>query len=168
MFLSPPEIQHQKLKSRLGSYDRDDVDELLETIAASYERVWHDRDAARGQIAELERRLRDYEELERPLRDSLVTAQRAADEVRAEAAQHAERVLADARRKADGIVKEAERRRDGINTEIERLKTVQHDTTERCREVLVRALETVSGKTEAVTTSPDGQRSRPRETATRT
>lgn len=144
MFLSPPEVQHQKLKSRLGSYDREDVDELLFNVATSYEKVWKERDAARAQVAELEQRVSDYEELERALRDSLVTGQRAAHEVRAEAEQQAEQIVKQARAKAQEIVAQAEREREEIKAEITRLHRVEEDVQARCRDLLVGALEAIS------------------------
>jgi cell division initiation protein len=161
MFLSPPEIQHQKLKSRLGSYDREDVDELLENIAASYDRVWHERDLARARVTELEKRLDDYQEIERLLRDSLLTGQRAAEEVKAEAAQQAEALLEEARRKADRIVGQAHRERDAVTAEIARLRSVEEDVQARCRAVLVNALEAL-GKQDG---PPTDARSRPQEAA---
>ena len=164
MFLSPPEIQHQKLKSRLGSYDREDVDELLGNVAASYERVWHERDAARVRVAELEQQLQDYEELERLLRDSLVTGQRAAEEVKAEAAKQADALLEEARRKAEVIVAQAKRERDGVKAEIGRLRSVEQDVQERCRTLLVGALDAI-GQHAAQPPEPPEPRSRARETA---
>lgn len=162
MFLSPPEIQHQKLKSRLGNYDRQNVDELLEHVAASYEQVWHERDAARAQVRELERRIDDYQELERLLRDSLVTGQRAAEEVKAEAARQSEALLEEARSKAEAIVSQAQRERDGIRAEIGRLRSVEHDVQARCRAMLTGALEAI-GRQNAST--PSEPRSLARETA---
>lgn len=153
MFLSPPEIQQQKLKSRLGSYDREDVDELLENIAASYERVWQERDVARARVAELEHQLRDYEELERVLRDTLVTGQRAADEVKTEAAKQADAILEQARAKAADIVAKAEAERDGVKGEITRLRSVERDVQERCRSLLVGALEAIGPQPAAATPS---------------
>lgn len=160
MFLSPPEIQHQKLKSRLGSYDRDEVDALLEHVAASYEQVWHERDAARAQVTELERRIAEYEELEGLLRDSLLTGQRAAEEVKAEAAKQAESLLEEARKQAEVIVTQAQREREDVKTEIGRLRSVEHDVQERCRALLVGALEAIGQDGSA----PAGQ-GRPREAA---
>lgn len=161
MFLSPPEIQHQKLKSRLGNYDREHVDALLENVAASYEQVWHERDSARARVAELEQQLQDYEELERLLRDSLVTGQRAAEEVKAEAAKQADALLEEARRKADGIVAQAKRERDGVKAEIGRLRSVEQDVQERCRTLLVGALDAI-GQHAA---QPPEPRSQARDTA---
>jgi cell division initiation protein len=165
MFLSPPEIQHQKLKSRLGSYDREDVDELLENVVASYEHVWHERDAAQGRIAELERQLRDYEELERLLRDSLVTGQRAAQEVKAEAAKQAEALINEAQQRAEKIVAQAQRERDAINGEIARLNSVELDVKSRCRTLLVGALEAIGHQ---VPPAASNETSRRHEVAART
>jgi len=162
MFLTPPEIQHQKLNSRRGNYDREEVDELLEHVVASYEQVWHERDAARAQVSELERRIGDYEELERLLRDSLVTGQRAAEVVKAEAAEEAEALLQEAQGKAEEILSRAQRERERIKAEIERLRLVEQDVQARCRAMLVGALEAL-GRQDAST--PSEPRSLPRETA---
>jgi cell division initiation protein len=144
MFLSPPEIQHQKLKSRLGSYDREEVDELLENVAASYEQVWHERDEALGRVAALEQQLRHYEELERLLRDSVVTGQRVAEEVKAEAAKQAETLIQEAQAKADKIATRAQHERDAITAEIARLNGLEEEVKSRCRAVLVGALEAIA------------------------
>jgi cell division initiation protein len=162
MFLTPPEIQHQKLNSRRGNYDRQEVDELLEHVVSSYEQVWHERDAARAQVSELERRITDYEELERLLRDSLVTGQRAAEGVKAEAAEEAEAMLEEARGKAEEIVSRAQRERERIKAEIDRLRLVEQDVQARCRAMLVGALEAL-GRQDA--SAPDEPRSLARETA---
>jgi cell division initiation protein len=160
MFLSPSDIHQQKLKSRLGNYDREQVDELLENVVASYEQVWRERDKSRDRVAELERELRDYQELERPLRDSIVTAQRAAGEVKTEAAKQAEAVLRDAKQKAEQIVLRAERERDAIKAEIARLEVVENDTAARCRAVLVDALEALGSSTTSAFAAADSEGSR--------
>jgi MFS family permease len=92
MHLTPPEIQHQPLKRRGRGYDRDDVEKLLEHAAASYEQVWRERDELRQRVEELEKKLGAYGDSERFLHDILVTAQRAADEVLADAKWEAERL----------------------------------------------------------------------------
>ena len=154
MFLSPPEIQHQKLKGRLGNYDRAEVDELLEHVAASYDQVWHERDAALAKVAELERRIVDYEDLERLLRDSVLTGQRAAEEVKAEAERLAETLLEDARRKAEGIVARAQRDRDGVKAEIGRLRSVEQDVQARCRTMLMAALDAIGKQDVPIASEP--------------
>jgi cell division initiation protein len=141
MFVTPGQVQHHELKSRLGAYDRDSVDELLGHVASSYQEVWRERDALRSRVEELEAESARYQELERLLRDTLVTGQRAAEEVKSEAQQQAEAILEDARAKADEILTDAQRERERVTAEISRLRSVEHDAQERVRGILVGALE---------------------------
>lgn len=141
MFLSPSDIQQQTLKTRRGGYDVDDVDRLLGTITASYGQVWRERDRATAHATELTQKLRDYEELERLLRDSVLAGQRVAEEVKAEAAKKAETVIENARRKASKIIADSERERDQLTAEIVRLRSVERDVQSNCRAILVGALE---------------------------
>jgi cell division initiation protein len=160
MFLSPSDIHQQKLKSRLGNYDREDVDRLLETITASYGQVWRERDRASSHAKELEQKLHDYEELERLLRDSVLTGQRAAEVVKAEASGKAETLIENARAKAAKIIADAERQREQLTSEIERLRSVERDVEANCRAILVGALEALGSKDAASPESRDATRER--------
>lgn len=160
MFLSPSDIQQQTLKSRLGNYDREDVDQLLETITASYGQVWRERDQASSRANDLAQKLRDYEELERLLRDSVLTGQRVAEEVKAEAAKKAEALIEDARTKAAKIIADAQREREEHTAEIERLRSVERDVQANCRAMLVSALEALGSSDGASRESRDGTRER--------
>lgn len=160
MFLSPSDIQQQTLKGRRGNYDRDDVDRLLGTITASYGQVWRERDRATSHAAELAQKLQDYEELERLLRDSVLTGQRAAEEVKAEAAKKAAALIENARTKAAKIVADAEREREQLTAEIGRLRSVEHDVQENCRAMLVSALEALGSSDGASRDSRDGTQER--------
>lgn len=113
VFMTPPEVQHQALKAGRG-YDRADVDRLLEHVASSYEQVWLERDELRSRLTDLEGELATFRESERYLRKTLVTAQRAADELRSRAEQDAERL------RAQGLA-ELERARAGAARELEDL-----------------------------------------------
>lgn len=141
MFLSPAEIQHQNLRTSRGKYRRDDVDYLLENVAASYEQVWLERDGMRGRVEELESELKTFKEMEQVFRDSIVAGHRTADELRAEAAREAEEILEEARRKAAEIVDEASHERERLQGDIGRLQSLEQDTTERYRGLLLTALE---------------------------
>jgi cell division initiation protein len=97
MFIAPEEVQDQKLKRRLGGYSRASVETLLQEVVSSYEKVWRDRAVLRHRVDQLEKELAPLREAEHHLRDSLVTAERTASEVRAQAALDAEALLEQAR-----------------------------------------------------------------------
>jgi cell division initiation protein len=146
VFLTPVEIQHQTLKQGRG-YDREAVDELLEHVTSSYEQVWLQRDELRSRVAELEEELGSFRESERYLRDTLITAQRTADqlrsdaqreadEVRAEAQQEAERVMGDALSDLRQARTEAERELSGLRAQIEQFRTFERDLRANLRAFL--------------------------------
>jgi cell division initiation protein len=143
MFLTPPEIQHQTLKSGRG-YDRADVDELLENVTSSYEQVWLERDQLRSRAAELEDELRKFREQERLLSDTLVTAQRAAEELRAEAGREAQQLKDEALAQTRSAKTEAERELEELRVEIERFRTLERELRSNLRAFLEEALRTVA------------------------
>lgn len=99
MFIAPDEVQDQKLKRRLRGYSRDSVEQLLQNLVSSYDQVWRERNQLRARVTQLEKELAPLREFQDQLRDVLVTAERAASEVRAQAALDAEVLLEKARAK---------------------------------------------------------------------
>jgi cell division initiation protein len=139
VFVTPPEIQHQTLKDGRG-YDRADVDTLLEHVASSYEQVWLERDQLRSRLTELEGELASFRELERYLRATLVTAQRAADDLRSRAEQDAERLRSEALADLERAQAEDARELDELRAEVERFRILERRLRSNLRAFLERAL----------------------------
>jgi cell division initiation protein len=139
VFVTPPEIQHQALKDGRG-YDRADVDTLLEHVASSYEQVWLERDQLRSRLTELELELAGVREMERYLRDTLLTAQRAADELRSRAEQDAERLRSETRADLERARAENRRELEELRAELERFRTLERRLRSNLRAFLERAL----------------------------
>ncbi len=95
MSLTPVEIRHVRLPRRPFGYGRENVRELLEEIVQSFEDVWRDRADLRDEVERLEGELARYKELDVLLRNSLVSAERAADELRAQAGKEADLIVVD-------------------------------------------------------------------------
>jgi cell division initiation protein len=100
MFIAPDEVPDQKLKRRFRGYSRDSVEQLLQNLVSSYEQVWRERNQLRARVTQLEKELAPLREAEDQLRAALVTAERAASEVRAQAALDADVLLEKARAKS--------------------------------------------------------------------
>ena len=92
--------------------------ELEEQVRSARERA----DESAGAVPNL----RQQEDL---IRDSIITAQKAANEVREEARRNASDVLRSARRRAEQIVAEAHKERERLTEEITRLE--EHTETSR-------------------------------------
>ena len=148
MSVSPVEIRHVKLPRGLAGYRRRAVDGLLEDIRLSYEDVWRERADAREEIDRLESELARYKELEVLLRNALVSAERSADELRAQARREAGVIVEEARVKAREIVGAAEAERERVRAEIRRLKALEADVRRDYRAFLVAALDRLEGAAE--------------------
>ena len=139
MFLTPPEIEHQTLKSGRG-YEREDVDKLLEHVASSYEQVWLERDELRARLQELDGQLATFRETERYLSDTLVTAQRTAEELRSGAEREAERLKTEALADLGRAKSDAERELHDLRAEIEQFRTLERKLRSNLRAFLEAAL----------------------------
>lgn len=148
MSLTPVEIRHVKLGRRLGGYDRLATDALLVRIAESFEDVWRERADLRDEIERLEGELARFRELEVLLRNTLVSAERSADELRAQAHREADVILDEARVKAREIGGGAESERERVRADIRRLKNVEAEMRAEYRAFLVTALDRLEGDTE--------------------
>src|SRR3972149_5588952 len=89
MALTPVEIRHVRLGRRPLGYDRRATDRLLHEIAESFEHVWRERADLHDHVERLEAELGRSRELEALLRNTLVSAERAPDEVRAQGRREA-------------------------------------------------------------------------------
>ncbi|HLM33492.1 MAG TPA: DivIVA domain-containing protein [Gaiellaceae bacterium] len=148
MSLTPVEIRHVKIRRRLGGYDRPATDALLTTIAESFEDVWRERADLRDELERLEGELARFRELEVLLRNTLVSAERSADELRAQAHREADVILDEARIKARELGGGAESERERIRADIRRLKTVEAQMRAEYRAFLVTALGRLESDTE--------------------
>jgi cell division initiation protein len=145
MSLTPVEIRHQTLGRRPLGYDRKATDQLLADVAASFEHVWRERADLRDELEELESELARQKELEQALRNTLLSAERMADDMRAQARREADVIIAEARSAARDIVAGAESERERIRTEIRRLQEVETGVRADYRAFLLAALDRLEG-----------------------
>src|SRR5437588_12448358 len=129
MTLTPVEIRHVKpAKTFVGGYDRDAIDRLLEEIVASFEDVWRERADLSDKVEQLENDLVRYRELESLLRTTLVSAERASQELKEQARREAELILTEAHQEARSVQRRALSENERLSTETrllrERLRTV--------------------------------------------
>jgi cell division initiation protein len=148
MSLTPVEIRHVNLRRRPLGYERRATDDLLANVVTSFEEVWRERADLRDAIEELEHELTRQKEVEGALRNTLLTAERMADDVRTHARREADVIISEARATARDIVSGAESERERINNEIRRLRAVELDVKADYRAFLMAALDRLEGDTQ--------------------
>lgn len=118
MAITPVEIRHVTLgRAPLGGYRRAPTDRLLLEIADSFEEAWRERVDLADRIEYLEEELVRHRELESLLRQTLVSAERTAAELRDGAQKQATLVVEEAHATARQILREARAERERLATE---------------------------------------------------
>ena len=125
MAITPVEIRHVRFgRAGLGGYRRAPVDRLLEEIVDSFEDVWRDRADLADTVERLEQDLSRYRELEALLRTTLVSAERAAHELKDQAKREAQLILDEAHAEARTVMHGATAERERLAAESRRIRSL--------------------------------------------
>lgn len=99
--ITPVDIQHKTFKKALQGYDRAEVDQFLDEIIETLEDDAQHRAALEAEIADLKERISHFKAMEESLQNTLLLAQRTADEVKASAHKEADLIKEQARISAE-------------------------------------------------------------------
>jgi cell division initiation protein len=124
MALTPVEIRHIKLSRSLFGYNRGAVDELLDDIVESFEQVWRERADLADKIERVEEDLVRYRELETLLRTTLVSAERASQDLKEQARRETQVMLDEAHAEARRIRREASADLERMRSESRRIRSL--------------------------------------------
>jgi cell division initiation protein len=124
MALTPVEIRHIRLGRGFVGYRRAPTDRLLEEVVASFEAVWRERADLSDQVEQLESDLVRYRELEGLLRSTLVSAERTAAELKAQATREADLIVGEARAEARAIVRRAAADNERLEADTARIRAL--------------------------------------------
>jgi len=150
MSLSPVELRHQRPKRRPLGYRVSEVDQIMIDATSAFETVWRDRANLEDRVHELETSLGELRDTEQAMRDALVTAQRAADEMRAQASRDAELIVREAEARAREIIHKTYAEREQVRRETERLRADELQFRARLRSLLGSTLQSVRDHEEQI------------------
>jgi cell division initiation protein len=118
-----------------GGYRRSQVDHLLEEITESFETVWRERADFGDRVELLEGELTRYRDLENLLRTTLVSAERAAHELKDQAKREAATIVSEAQAEARTITRKARTEYEMLSVEARRLRLLLHAALDALDEV---------------------------------
>jgi cell division initiation protein len=122
MNISPLDLRQQRFRRAVRGFDPVEVTSLLTAVADDYEQALRETDKLRTELARMEALLNEHREHEKSLRNTLMTAQRLADEIKEHAEQEAKRVVREAESRADLLLQKSAIRLEDIQREIDGLK----------------------------------------------
>ena len=123
MKISPLDIQQQQFKVKtFRGLDPDDVDAFLQNVAGEMEGLIRENGQMKEQQSRQSREMLDMAEKERELRETLLSAQRVIEEMKANARKEAELIVSEAEIKGERIVADAERQLGELRSRIEEVR----------------------------------------------
>ncbi len=136
MKLTPLDIRHKEFKRGMRGYVDGEVDEFLDEIADEFERLFKENIELSERGEALQEKLDQYRNLEETLQNTLVAAQRSAEELRANAQKEAQLMLSEAELKAREMVNESYADKQAVEKQIVVLKSSEEDFRFKFRSLL--------------------------------
>lgn len=127
MKVTPLDLRQQRFKTVMRGFDRDEVTAFLHEVADDYEQALRETDRLKEELGRTQASLAELREHERNLRNTLLTAQKLADEIRNNAEQEARRVVRDAEDRAELVVQKAQTRLEDVQREIDGIRLKRRD-----------------------------------------
>lgn len=124
MALTPVEIRHLELKRGLFGYRRSVVHRMMDDIADSFESVWRERSQLAERVEELETEVASHVELEGLLRSTLVSAERAAHDMKDSARREADVIVAEANGEARKLLRDAITQKESLMGDVRRIQAL--------------------------------------------
>lgn len=138
------DIHNKDFKRSFRGYNEDEIDDFLDKVVNDYEKLFRENDRLKEELARAKKDNEQYQQLEQNLKDTLLVAQKTAEEVTSnarknaeetrdntakecanklqEAEMKAEKIIADAKNKAQAIVEEYDRLVREKNTFLRKIK----------------------------------------------
>lgn len=127
MNITPLDVRKQSFGKSFRGYDAEEVEAFLEMVAETFERLNETMASLQSKNRELQSTVERYQQLEQTLQDTLVTAQKIADEARENARKEAGLIVKEAEISADRVLESARQGSSELRREILTLRT-QRDT----------------------------------------
>ena len=105
--LTPLDIENKRFaKQKLGGYNVDEVDDFLDELTLEYGKLYKENTELKEEKEELDSNVGKYKNLENTLQNTLVMAQKTADDITTVAKQQAEQIIKEAELSAKSSVEE--------------------------------------------------------------
>jgi cell division initiation protein len=144
MRIAPLDLRQPRFRTQLRGFDKTEVVAFLTEAADDYEHALREIDRLRQDLLRLESLLVEHREREDNLRNTLLTAQRLADEVKTAAQNEAKMIVREAQGRGDLLLQKAQVRLEEVERDINEMRLRRRDvegTLEASIQALYHALE---------------------------
>lgn len=144
MKVTPLDLRQQRFNTVMRGYDRGEVNAFLAEAADDYENALRENDKLRQEVAKLEAVLGEHRNQEKNLRNTLLTAQKLADEIREAAHQESARILREAEGRADLLLQKSQSRLEDVQREIDGLRMKRREVETSLEAIIATITNTIA------------------------
>ncbi len=120
--ITPLDIQKRKFHIRFKGFDTREVDAFLELLSDEMENLIILNHQLKEDVKKKEREIEDYKKRETILKETLISAQKVINEMKASAEKEAKLIVSEAQIQADKIMQDSRKRVSQLLDEIDSLK----------------------------------------------
>ena len=133
MKITPIDVSGHNFAVKLRGYDQEEVRSFLNLVSSEFEAVIVESNNLKEKLAQVEASVSDLRERERILKETLLTAQRLADEIREEARKEAQLIVREAEVKGSQLLDQAGRKAGELEGTIQALRVEREAFAQRIR-----------------------------------
>ena len=133
MKITPIDISSHRFAKKMRGLDPEEVRSFLNLVAGEFERLVIENNALKEELSQIKSGLADYKERERILKETLLTAQKLAQDMKEEARKEAQLVIKEAEIKGGQLLDQAARKAGQIEGMIQTLRVERTAFEQRVR-----------------------------------
>lgn len=120
---TPLDIENKKFqKQMMNGYNVDEVDDFLDELTVEYEKLYKENAELRLAVENSQKDLEQYRSIEKTLQNTLLMAQKSADDIKKVAEQEAEQIVKTAQDKVKFSVEEISKETENKRRELMELR----------------------------------------------
>ncbi len=122
MALTPMEIHNKDFPRKFRGYNPDEVDQFLDRIVEDFEKLYKENIDVKEKYRVIKEKVDSYKLIEDTLKETLITAQKTAEDVISNANKKAELILSESEAQAFGLMQKGNEKLAEIRREQEELQ----------------------------------------------
>ena len=122
MKITALDIRQKQFQASFRGHDRKEVEAFLDLLASEFEEVVKENIGLKEELRRQQQKIDEYREREKTLQETMVTAQRISEDIKAASKKEAELTIAEAELQGERIVADANRKLVQIVDDINELK----------------------------------------------
>ncbi|MBC7186817.1 MAG: DivIVA domain-containing protein [Calditrichaeota bacterium] len=136
MRLTPLDIRKQEFRRAVRGFDVDEVETFLDMVAEQFETLLRERNTLNEEVLKLRTQLRDYQQVEKTLQETLMNAQQNINESRESSRREAELIVREAELRAEEIIEDARNQLQQLKSELLLLRAEKASFVKRLKQLL--------------------------------